>query len=219
MPVKWCFCWNYMLFTSQAAVLFTVMSSIQPMAFTRQSTLSQYYFVTCCYCFMLVTVSSQELPPDLSVFWGWVEPWNPISAKQEMVKPVEIDELPMYIFIVIFLNSFEEWDAKLGSDLIHTLIARFMGPTWGPSGADRTQVGPILAPWTLLSGYIRLCWLAAITVLYWTGWLISVDLLSIVPMGMGTHYSEILIKMSIFSLNKNASENVITKMAPIFSRL
>ena len=29
---------------------------------------------------------------------------------------------------------------------IHTLIARFMGPTWGPSGADRTQVGPMLAP-------------------------------------------------------------------------
>ena len=26
-----------------------------------------------------------------------------------------------------------------------------MGPTWGPSGADRTQVGPMLAPWTLLS--------------------------------------------------------------------
>ena len=31
-------------------------------------------------------------------------------------------------------------------------IARFMGPTWGPSGANRTQVGPMLAPWTLLSG-------------------------------------------------------------------
>ena len=27
-----------------------------------------------------------------------------------------------------------------------------MGPTWGPSGADRTQVGAMLAPWTLLSG-------------------------------------------------------------------
>ena len=27
-----------------------------------------------------------------------------------------------------------------------------MGPTWGPSGAYRTQVGPMLAPWTLLSG-------------------------------------------------------------------
>ena len=27
-----------------------------------------------------------------------------------------------------------------------TLIARFMGPTWGPPGADRTQVGPRWAP-------------------------------------------------------------------------
>ena len=33
-------------------------------------------------------------------------------------------------------------------------IARFMGPIWGPSGADSTQVGPMLAPRTLLSGYI-----------------------------------------------------------------
>ena len=32
------------------------------------------------------------------------------------------------------------------------IIASFMGPTWGPSRADRTQVGPMLAPWTLLSG-------------------------------------------------------------------
>ena len=33
-----------------------------------------------------------------------------------------------------------------------TMTVRFMGPTWGPSGADRTQVGPMFAPWTLLSG-------------------------------------------------------------------
>ena len=31
------------------------------------------------------------------------------------------------------------------------LIAKFMGSTWGPSRADRTQVGPMLAPCTLLS--------------------------------------------------------------------
>ena len=42
--------------------------------------------------------------------------------------------------------------AGLGSSFIDstlslaTLIARFMGPTWGPSGADRTQVGSMLAP-------------------------------------------------------------------------
>ena len=37
-----------------------------------------------------------------------------------------------------------------------SLIARFMGPKWGPSGADRTQVGPMLASWTLLSGIMSL---------------------------------------------------------------
>ena len=34
---------------------------------------------------------------------------------------------------------------------IKSPIARFMGPIWGQCGADRTQVGPMLAPWTLLS--------------------------------------------------------------------
>ena len=33
-----------------------------------------------------------------------------------------------------------------------TLLAKFMGPRWVPYGADRTQVGPMLAPWNLLSG-------------------------------------------------------------------
>ena len=33
-----------------------------------------------------------------------------------------------------------------------TLIARFIGPRWGPPGADRTQAGPMWATWTLLSG-------------------------------------------------------------------
>ena len=30
-------------------------------------------------------------------------------------------------------------------------IAKFMGPTWGPPGSCRPQMGPMLAPWTLLS--------------------------------------------------------------------
>ena len=38
------------------------------------------------------------------------------------------------------------------SEGVFPLIARFMEPTWGPSGADRIQVGPMLAPWTLFSG-------------------------------------------------------------------
>ena len=35
-----------------------------------------------------------------------------------------------------------------------SLIARFMEPPWGASGADRIQVGPMLTPWTLLSGML-----------------------------------------------------------------
>ena len=35
-----------------------------------------------------------------------------------------------------------------------TQIAKFMGPTWGPPGSCRPRMGPMLVPWTLLSGYI-----------------------------------------------------------------
>ena len=53
----------------------------------------------------------------------------------------------------------QKWDkhaSGLEHGYVNTLITRFMGPTWGPSGADRTQVGPMLAPWTLLSGCVHL---------------------------------------------------------------
>ena len=33
-----------------------------------------------------------------------------------------------------------------------TQIARFMEPTWGPPGSCGPQMGPMLVPWTLLSG-------------------------------------------------------------------
>ena len=46
------------------------------------------------------------------------------------------------------IKPLTHWDRGL----VLPLIARFMGPTWGPSGADRTQVGPILSPWILQSG-------------------------------------------------------------------
>ena len=33
-------------------------------------------------------------------------------------------------------------------------ITRFMGPTWGPPESCRSKMGPMLAPWILLSGLI-----------------------------------------------------------------
>ena len=37
-------------------------------------------------------------------------------------------------------------------DVAGTQIMKFMGPIWGPPGSCRPQMGPMLAPWTLLSG-------------------------------------------------------------------
>ena len=44
--------------------------------------------------------------------------------------------------------SFSGWTSQ---------IARFMGPTWGPPGSCRPQMGPMLAQWTLLSGVVCSC--------------------------------------------------------------
>ena len=41
---------------------------------------------------------------------------------------------------------------KVGKQITPT----FMGPTWGPPGSCRPQMGPTLAPWTLLSGCVHL---------------------------------------------------------------
>ena len=38
-----------------------------------------------------------------------------------------------------------------------TQAGKFMGTTWGPPGSCRPQMGPMLAPWTLLSGQVSRC--------------------------------------------------------------
>ena len=58
--------------------------------------------------------------------------------------------------------ALELWICPVWCWLLHwyclvtfSLIARFMGPTWGPHGADRAHMGPMLATWTLLYGLIN----------------------------------------------------------------
>ena len=46
-------------------------------------------------------------------------------------------------------------------------ITRFVGPTWGPPGSCRPQMGPMLAPWTLLSGSFWACQAEAIATYLW----------------------------------------------------
>ena len=88
---------------------------------------------------------------------------------------------PWYVITHPCLNfnlSFAKFTSKLGygwiitssgvtymGSFIHTLmlsqIAKLMQSTWGPPGSCRPQMGPMLAPWTLLSGIVcplRLFW-------------------------------------------------------------
>ena len=67
-------------------------------------------------------------------------------------------EIPSFPFVVLL---FRRWVSDVFCFQYYHVgysmssqIARFMGPRWGLPEADRTQVGPMLAPWTLLS---RMC--------------------------------------------------------------
>ena len=56
------------------------------------------------------------------------------------------------ISLLLWLSQKTHWTKPVTFDsklfcYDRSQIAKFMGPTWGPSGADR----PMLAPWTLLS--------------------------------------------------------------------
>ena len=56
-----------------------------------------------------------------------------------------------YRFLWILWSS---WLIRLIRRFNITQIAKYMGPTWGPPGSCRPQMGPMLASWTLLSGNI-----------------------------------------------------------------
>ena len=43
--------------------------------------------------------------------------------------------------------------AKASAEFGFAQITKFTGPIWGPPGSWRPQMGPMLAPWTLLSGW------------------------------------------------------------------
>ena len=60
---------------------------------------------------------------------------------------------PMPNFVLMWWPLFIMNCIKVSKDYSSTQIAKFMGPTWGPPGSCRPQMGPMLAPWTLLSGH------------------------------------------------------------------
>ena len=52
-----------------------------------------------------------------------------------------------------FMEYFSVKFAQLHLDLFDFPDNKFMGPTWGPPGSCRSQMGPIFVLWTFLSGF------------------------------------------------------------------
>ena len=77
-----------------------------------------------------------------------MHPGREYSRRYSFLCSVGTSPYSLLVDIILFQTNKHQWRHWW----IQTLIARFVGPTWGPSGADSTQVGPMSAPWTLLSG-------------------------------------------------------------------
>ena len=61
-----------------------------------------------------------------------------------------VDCISLYILMILHMSYLHNGITILA----RYLKAKFMGPTWGPPGSCRPQMGPMLAPGTLLSGMV-----------------------------------------------------------------
>ena len=59
------------------------------------------------------------------------------------------------IVIIIAIKKITRIKASFQYKALHFPDSKVYGANMGPPGADRTQVGPMLAPWTLLSELIQ----------------------------------------------------------------
>ena len=71
--------------------------------------------------------------------------------------------LQMYVFVLIIWYDksrsslyFQSIDDLYTFSILYSpsQIAKVMGPTRGPPGSCRPQMGPMSAPWTLISGFV-----------------------------------------------------------------
>ena len=73
-----------------------------------------------------------------------------------------------YINSIVSCSNHKYWPRIHPPNLVMiSQIAKFMGPTWGPPGSCRPQMGPMLAPWTLLSGIVPIFPVHCVTTVTW----------------------------------------------------
>ena len=88
--------------------------------------------------------------------------WSIFSWKDLSIAPIKVKKLTAVWTICLVPNDWNDVDTRLyitkciwknPADFdIRIPDSKVHGATWGPFGADRTQVGPMFAPWILLSG-------------------------------------------------------------------
>ena len=78
-----------------------------------------------------------------------------IMAQCQMGDKPLCEPMNNYFYWHIYgLLSLTEWSGYRAI----SQIAKFMGPKWGPTGSCQPEMGPTLAPWSLLPGYTPCCW-------------------------------------------------------------
>ena len=104
-----------------------------------------------------------------SQMYYYTGPWRALGWEQREEYGIKVmatmtDNIHSQLMVFVDTTGFDEeggveiwFDCGYHSvrlSMLYSPIARFMGPTWGLPGADRTQVGPVWATWTLLWGVL-----------------------------------------------------------------
>ena len=119
-----------------------------------------FFMMSLLFGTMLAVAPQMTSLPSIYIVWIIFISASTIMTTQESVILADLvshESLPSAIGINRFARSIGVLIGPTVGGRIPTYftqIARLMGPTWGPPGDDRTQVGPMMAPWTLLSGNI-----------------------------------------------------------------
>ena len=130
---------------------------------------NKHAMIICCHCSQNAAVGCIRLAevmmlqlfivmiiPQPSTWWTALRNHGTDLVLWEYVPVPSQEELKVRVMGIYALVGLSEQlpRQQRGSNLFSssTPNSKVHGPTWGPSGADRTQVSPMLAPWTLLSG-------------------------------------------------------------------
>ena len=97
-----------------------------------------------------------NIKKDLNIPHYWPLWGNPLTNGQKFRKYVDFMVQKFMDFIYIYIQwkllSVTKGDWNFDVSISAPQITKFMGQTWGPPGSWRPKMGPMLTPWTLLSG-------------------------------------------------------------------